>query len=216
MTTTRTVQVSFPTISSSSSLIVPKMLDSALIYRSWNLSIIPICTPVIGGRGCYQHGINCGSPGKKPLVISAEFHNRLPTENEIKYWWSIWPNANVAIITGSISRNLVVIDADDGAAIRILYQLCGSNDGKTNPLVPISRTQRGGRHAYFLGSNTPGIETKIAVRGFHIDIRAEGVYIIAPPSVGPTGTRYEWIIFPNNGEFPQLPLSSLQFLRAEK
>ncbi len=211
MATIRTFQVSIPTMNATT-LIVPKMIDSALVYRSWSLSVIPVCTPIIGGVGCYQHGVGCESPGKKPLVISAEFHKRLPTEYEIKYWWSKWPNANVAIVTGSVSRNLVVIDADDSAAVRVLYRLCGISDNNINPLIPVSRTQRGARHAYFLGSNIPGVKTRVAIHGFHIDIRAEGVYIIAPPSIGKTGTRYEWIVSPKNGEFPVLPSSALEFL----
>jgi len=216
VTITRTVQISIPTMGATpSTLAIPRMLDSALIYRSWNLSVIPACVPIIGGVGCYQHGIDCGGPGKKPLVISAEFHQRLPTENEIRHWWSVWPNANIAIITGSVSRNLVVVDADDSAAIRMLYRLCGSIDDSgrgINPSIPVVRTQRGGRHAYFFGSNFPGIRTDVAIRGFHIDIRAEGVYIMAPPSIGPTGTRYEWLTYPRNGEFPVLPTPLLEFL----
>lgn len=214
MTITRTVQVSIPTIDATpSTLVIPKMLDSALLYRSWGLSVIPICTPIIGGAGCYQHGINCTTPGKIQLIAGIEFYYRLPTENEIKSWWSKWPNANIAIITGSISKNLVVIDTDDSAATRVVNSFIGSK------YVPIVKSQRGGRHFYFINSS---LETKIAIRGFHIDIRGQGTttskskivapYIIAPPSIGSTGTRYEWLIYPKNGEFPALPTSLYKFL----
>jgi hypothetical protein len=201
MTTIRTTQISIP----SSALIVPNMLDSALLYRSWNLSVIPICVPVVNGRGCYQHGSNCPSPGKKPLVFSSEYHQRLPTEQEIRQWWAKWPLANIAIITGRVSKNLVVLDADDDSAIELINKMCSEMLSK----ISIVLSQRGGRHFYFSNSI---IQTGVAIRGYHLDVRADGVYIIAPPSIGPNGVRYQWIKCPELGKFPSMPQQLIDFV----
>ncbi len=201
MTTIRTTQISIP----SSMLVIPNMLDSALLYKLWNLSVIPICTPIINGRGCYQHGPNCPSPGKKPLIFSEEYHNRLSTEYEIRQWWARWPLANIAIITGSISKNLVVIDADDNSSIELINKLCSGMLSK----IPTVLSQRGGRHFYFSNSM---IQTGIAIHGYHLDVRASGVYIIAPPSIGQNGSRYQWIKYPELGKFPTMPQPLIDFI----
>ena len=68
------------------------MLDEALKYRSWGLSIIP-------------------QKNKIPLVPWTDYQRRHPTEDEIKKWWVANPDAGIAAVVGSISH-LVVIDCD--------------------------------------------------------------------------------------------------------
>jgi hypothetical protein len=166
---------------------------------------MPVCVPVIGGHGCYQHGLNCPSPGKKPLIFSSEYHQRLPTDQEIRQWWAKWPVANVAIITGNISKNLAVLDADDESAIELVNRMCSEILSK----IPTVLSQRGGRHFYFSNSV---VSTSITVRGYHLDVRADGVYIVAPPSIGPNGARYQWIKRPELGKFPQIPQQLVDFI----
>ena len=70
-----------------------KQLASALKYLEKGFSVIPI------------------KPNKKPYISWEEFQNRRPTEDEVRQWWTRWPQAMIGIITGSIS-GVMVIDTD--------------------------------------------------------------------------------------------------------
>jgi hemoglobin len=67
---------------------------AALRYRAWGWLVVPI-----------------EPRGKRPLVRWEEFQQRLPSEAEITAWLARWPDAGVGIVTGSVSR-LVVVDVD--------------------------------------------------------------------------------------------------------
>lgn len=122
---------------------------------------------------------------KKPLLSSwKEFQTRKPTEEEVKKWWKIYPNANIGIITGKIS-NIAVIDVEKE----------GKLDGL--PETVTAKTGNGGWHLYY--QYIPGVENKSRVRPF-IDIRGEGGFVVAPPSITEyekngkkSGGKYEWI-----------------------
>jgi hypothetical protein len=100
---------------------------------------------------------------------------------EVEGWWLAYPEANVAIITGSIS-NLVVFDLDTQAAQDHVSQ-------HGTPRTPMSRTSKG-LHIYLsypsilVGNKT---DKKIGM-----DVRGEGGYVVAPPSVHMTGFKYKW------------------------
>ena len=122
--------------------------------------------------------------GKKPAVGSwAEFQKRKPTLEELEAWFSNG-NRNIGIITGSIS-GITVVDADNEGGI----QHCESNGLADAPKVKTCK----GFHYYCQyvdgvgnGQDILNDETKI------IDVRSEGGYIIAPPSVHESGVQYEW------------------------
>jgi hypothetical protein len=153
------------------------MLDEALKYRSWGLSIIP-------------------QKNKIPLVPWTDYQRRHPTEDEIKKWWVANPDAGIAAVVGSISH-LVVIDCDSKEAIEYL-----ESQIPDSILVPTAQTPRGGRHYYFFSDEVykkcTGIREKI-------DIQAEGSMIVMPPSRGPNGTPYQWILLPKSfDDFPNI------------
>src|SRR2546427_470990 len=60
-------------------------------------------------RGWSIIPIGCGD--KRPLVRWEEFQYRRPTAEEVQAWLSCWPQAGIGIVTGSISR-IVVLDID--------------------------------------------------------------------------------------------------------
>ena len=66
------------------------ILAAALAYAARGWSVIPC-------------------KGKKPLLSSwTEYQSRCATEDEIRAWWTRWPDANVALITGAVSGLVVV------------------------------------------------------------------------------------------------------------
>jgi hypothetical protein len=125
------------------------------------------------------------APGAKTPLTRHGFHDATTDIEQIERWWSQHPNANIGIPTAG----LVVIDID----------------GETNPWLaddhermlelasaPMSITPRGGRHYLFrqsAGKHWRCTESRLAPK---VDTRAEGGYIIAPPSVVESGKTYRW------------------------
>jgi hypothetical protein len=102
-------------------------------------------------------------------------------------WWETWPDANVAVRTGAVSGVLVLdVDGDDGAESLNMLE----REHEPLPRTASVVTPRGGQHIYF---RHPGgeIRNSAGKLGTGLDIRGDGGYVLAPPSVGPAGRRYE-------------------------
>ncbi|MCH7912317.1 MAG: bifunctional DNA primase/polymerase [Deltaproteobacteria bacterium] len=123
--------------------------------------------------------------GKEPLVLWKEFQTRRPEEEEIKNWWKKWPDANVGIVTGSIS-GVVVIDCDSEEAVNRFVE----DYPEAGDTLQVKTGK--GRHFYF--RSEPGIRNDVgSLLGSGIDIRGEGGFVVAPPSVHENGTVYQWL-----------------------
>jgi len=119
---------------------------------------------------------------KKPLVSWAKLQKQLPTQEEVDHWFTANPDANIAIVTGKIS-NLVVFDLDSKEAEEY------AEDEGGFPETPKVKTSKG----YHLYLKYPGFEVKNNVnKNLAIDIRADGGYVVAPPSIHGSGRRYSW------------------------
>ena len=110
----------------------------------------------------------------------------------IKAWWKKWPDANIGIATGSLS-NLVVIDLDidedkglDGVHEMTIWE----HENGDLPETARAITGRGGSHIYFKYEGSDLKNRTGIIDG--VDVRGEGGYVIAPPSIHPNGTAYEW------------------------
>lgn len=127
---------------------------------------------------------------KKPIAGSKGFKDATTDINKIREWWSKNPNYNIGIATGQVSKGLIVIDLDVDDDKNGLESL---NDWQIeNGCFPQSWqtvTGRGGTHLLFT-SDKPVRSHVGCLKG--VDVRAEGGYIVAPPSIHPNGNRYEW------------------------
>jgi hypothetical protein len=122
-------------------------------------------------------------------------------EATIRAWWSRWPEAAVAIACGSKSGGLVVLDCDAAEFVWTLENACG-------PLPETFTVATGrGSHRYFVACE-PIRTQRIAP---HLELRAEGAYVLAPPSLHPNGARYRAI---NNADPAPLPDALRHLLRA--
>lgn len=134
---------------------------------------------------------------KRPVIPTwTEYQKRLPTDEEITQWFSN-PNATgVAIVTGTLSR-LVVLDIDEGADITGLHL----------PPTLTVKTGNGGWHHYYRFPEGRVIRNSAGVIGIHLDIRAEGGYVVAPPSLHPNANNYEWLdaLSPSDLEIADIP-----------
>ncbi|MBL0058268.1 MAG: bifunctional DNA primase/polymerase [Elusimicrobia bacterium] len=120
--------------------------------------------------------------GKRPLIPSwKEFQTRRATAEEIHCWWETWPDANVAVVTGGVS-GLVVLDVDGPVGRASIV-------GKELPITVSVKTGKGFhyyyRHPGGVVGSPPGILPGL-------DIRGDGAYVVAPPSIHENGTIYEW------------------------
>ncbi len=119
---------------------------------------------------------------------------------------SIFKNANVAIMTGRTSRNLVVLDCETLEAL----ELHRAQFERRGFAVWIVRTARGG-HLYFLSA--AGELANMKPEGAAWELRARACYVLAPPSIHPTGAVYEWLTRAGNAP-PSIPLDALDWLGA--
>lgn len=118
---------------------------------------------------------------KKPLLPWQEFQTRYATEDEVATWYQRYPNANIGIVTGKIS-NLTVIDCDSQPAIE--YFQSGYHGRTTSVKTPK------GMHFYF--QYQEGVRNTARLTD-HIDVRSEGGYVVAPPSVNDAGIAYRFV-----------------------
>jgi hypothetical protein len=107
----------------------------------------------------------------------------------IRQWWRQEPQFNLAIATGIVS-GIFVVDVDGLDAEFELRKLEAEYGGLPSTVEAITAR---GRHVYFRSSEMPvrNSASKIAPG---IDVRGDGGYVLAPPSVHPTGRRYEWSV----------------------
>lgn len=132
---------------------------------------------------------------KVPLVKWERYAQERATKGQIKKFWAQFPNANVGIVTGKIS-GIVVVDVEKGGSVKDL------------PPTVISKTGGGGWH-YFYKYPDSLIKNSVRIKDL-TDIRGDGGYVIAPPSVHHSGKRYEWIVSPDDADFAELPLWVLE------
>jgi replicative DNA helicase len=104
------------------------------------------------------------------------------TPDLIRSWWTKWPQANIGIATGRAS-GVVVIDVDGPEGEAALTKIGG------NPPTPTSLTGKG-RHAFFAAPEHP-VKNAVALAE-KLDVRGDGGYVVAPPSLHASGRRYRW------------------------
>lgn len=127
----------------------------ALEYRERGWSVIPV-------------GLD-----KRPKINWKIYQKRLPTDEELESWFFDNQQNNIAIITGKVSGITVVdLDVHKGAAIGSL---------PTNTFTV--KTGNGGLHLYYKYDERiqTGADVLDSMDG--VDIRNDGGYVVAPPSV---------------------------------
>jgi len=142
--------------------------------------------------------------GKEPLIPWKQYQERLPTEEELEKWFGSGKEANVGIVTGRVSRNLVVIDFDSEDKFKGFVERLKS--ARKGLQIAISNTwivKTGkGYHIYLRLPNAELVpRTKVRLAE-GIDLKAEGGYVVAPPSVHPSGKRYEFVKVENEVQGP--------------
>ena len=160
----------------------PSMYDAAIEYAKKGFAVFPLK---------YRDKVPLTRNGCKDATTDAA---------QIKAWWQKYPNANIGLATGSVSQNVFVIDLDidEDRGIDGYHSLEDwQREHGDFPETWTAITGRGGYHLYYRGNgkikNRAGI-----IDG--VDIRGNGGYVVAPPSIHKNGRRYEWEYSPDEFE----------------
>jgi putative DNA primase/helicase len=158
------------------------MLTAALDYAEQALRIFPLWW-VRDGKCACPAGAACGSPGKHPRISSWK---TAATDNAaiIRQWWAHWPDAGIGLPTGEINR-IVVVDIDGADGEQSIADAGGL------PAAPTVITGRG-LHVYFSADSAPTMRNAAGLRP-GVDVRANGGYVVAPPTLHVSGPRYAWV-----------------------
>jgi hypothetical protein len=105
----------------------------------------------------------------------------------IRHWWGLQPNYNVAVACGVVS-GIFVIDVDSLDAELELRKL-EKEHGQLPPTVEVITAR--GRHLYFKAPEVP-VRNSAGKIAPGIDVRGDGGYVLAPPSIHPSGRAYAW------------------------
>jgi putative DNA primase/helicase len=155
------------------------MIEAALSYIDQGFKVFPV------------------KPDKKPLTPHG-LKDATQTKAGVREFWKRWPDAGIALVTD----DLLVLDFDakngglkSKAAIEAKY---GS--------LLRTRTHRtggGGEHWIYRNPNGASVRNAVSFAGYPgVDLRANGGYIVVPPSQHESGKRYETI---DNSEIAPAP-----------
>ncbi len=148
--------------------------DWALMYAGLGFAVFPL------------------RPRDKRPATENGFKSATTDSQRIAGWWDKYPDCNIGIATGQVSGGLVVVDLDIDEDKGINGYETLKRWQKEHGELPDtwqSITGRGGYHLFFKDS----AKNKSRANLYEgIDIRADGGYIVAPPSIHPNGNCYEW------------------------
>jgi hypothetical protein len=178
------------------------LLDAALAYVSNGLPVFQCygVHPLADGRfACDCGSLTCRNVGKHPHRRYAP-HGLLNASikpNFIAGWWRGVPDANIGLGTDG----LVVVDVDPhkGGADNLARLEAEQGDF---PHTWRSLTGGGGVHIFFRAPPGSSIRSGAETFAPGIDIRANGGYVIAPPSLHRSGRRYAWSVDHHPDETP--------------
>lgn len=164
--------------------------DAALAYASRGWRVLPIWPIRDGACAC---GNACASPGKHPIHVLAPngCHSATTDAAIIAAWWDEVPDANVGIATGQES-GLWALDVDPRHGGDASLEALEDRYGRL-PYSLRQRTGSGGWHIVFRHPGDGRLSNSSGRLGAGLDVRGDGGYIVAAPSLHISGGVYTWL-----------------------
>ena len=169
-----------------------RFLKAALAYAAMGLAVFPLRP---GGKEPSRL-----VPPSAPGARDGGVHLATTDAAQIDAWWGAEPDANVAIATGAAS-GVLVLDVDVksadgfGSLKAIIAGLPADAPAFTldTPWQATGQYEQGRGRQYFF-AYPPGcrIKNSAGKLGPGLDIRGEGGYVVAAPSIHPSGVAYAW------------------------
>lgn len=171
-------------------------LHIALQYAKLGWLVLPVHHPVKPGVCSCRKGPKCKSAGKHPRIN--KWQNQATTDEEqIRIWWTKWPNANIGVLLGQRS-GIIDIECDSPEAEKAWRLLFCEQFGGDIPTIPCFRSHRG-MHRILKWSE--GFPPTPVCHSFGIEIRTgnvAGAMSVFPGSVhGTSGKLIEWEVRPD-------------------
>ncbi len=184
------------------------MKEIALSYLDKGVAVMPIWSPSMVERrpnqyyeelkGKLERNMELENPEqeevvKRKLLIDfckrpvlpkwKQYSQKRPTREDVTSWFTENPDANIAIIAGEVS-GIFVVDLDSSDAEKYAAEKGGF--GNTPGVVTGRGSQYYLRRPDFPIGNSSNRELKI-------DVRGDGGYVVAPPSMHGSGRPYKWM-----------------------
>jgi putative DNA primase/helicase len=161
------------------------LLIRALDYGQRGWKIFPLHTPAGGKCSCTD--VNCNRIGKHSRI--KEWTKNCSSDLvKIESWWKQWPDANIGIATG-IGSGFFILDVDPRFGGDQTLNFLLERDREL-PSTLRSNTGNGGHHLLFK-TRKMKIENRNGLY-MGVDVRGEGGYMVAPPSMHVSGEQYVW------------------------
>lgn len=163
-----------------------RVLECGLEYIRLGWKVLPLHT--IRNGQCTCGKANCTSAGKHPITANG-CKDASGDEADIRRWFGNGVAFNIGIATGSAS-GIAVLDIDPKN---------GGNESIKQFSIPSTLevvTGSGGRHYYFTLPEGIEIRNSQGKLAAGVDVRGEGGYVVAPPSLHLSGNEYRWAVDP--------------------
>lgn len=134
---------------------------------------------------------------KRPYMMNwLQYTHSRATREMVENWFKSLSGAGIGVVTGKIS-NMVVLDVESYCKTPIEELL------RMYPTQMYSRTGSGGYHLFYqYPTGVSKVSNRVGIfEG--ADLRADGGFIVLPPTIHPSGGRYEWIKRGIPGTFPK-------------
>lgn len=146
------------------------LLQESIYWRGLGISTIPVYWK-----------------SKRPAIHWLEYADTLPTREQIMRWFPT-PLHNLAVLAGQ--ENLVILDFDNTAIFSVFRDWAYKSSNAAQKLLKASRIVQSAR-GYHIYARTREKTANMRLPG--IDVLANHKYVIAPPSIHPSGTEYKFI-----------------------
>lgn len=133
---------------------------------------------------------------KRPFMTNwLQYTKTKATRGMVENWFNTLTGAGIGAVTGRIS-GIIVLDVESHCPMSIEELL------KKYPTQMVAKSGSGGYHLYFqYPVNVPHISNRVRIfEG--ADLRADGGFIVLPPTRHPNGHKYEWVKKGALGAFP--------------
>lgn len=180
---------------------LPKQEDIAVSSQNIN-KILETCNFFDIAMFYAEHNIKTFTvkrQGKSPLCQNG-FKSATMDRVVLQEWNKKFPDCNIGIPTGTIN-NIFVVDIDGEIGAKSLIALENIYGKLDAPTVITGK----GKHLYFKMPENTNIKSSVSKIANHIDIRANGGYVVAPPSIHENGNCYKWLNFDFSQDFPTAP-----------
>jgi len=169
----------------------PDHLQAARDLARLGWSLIPLCHPAHYGRHPAHNHAECKRPGKMPVCRWKERQTKALSNGDLLTWWNKNPGYNLGVVTGSLSK-IVMVDIDSDTGEEEWQTLL---NGEHAPTWEFGTGRGKGRHlVYRWTGKLPPTGNPFKGLAGHLDFLGEGRQSVVPPSLHVNGKRYEWLI----------------------